>query len=255
MSRFMSTAALFSALALAGASSLVLAAQPIGELDIRGQVRVSQADVDGAVALSDTTYGWFSGDRIDTRSGHALLNLDNNASFGFGENTRASIAQVDGELRVSLESGVVLYAVDNGQFKLVVDSGDYSFQSQSGEARAIQVSADSDWSIGLVEHDAEGQVRVSVREGFMHATHAEGGLRYQVASGDNVAFEGTEARMVQVQAMAARQNPGDDDGSLAFWLQNNAVPAGLTLIMTGTLIERMFIQDRDAPAGTTPVSP
>ena len=212
--------------------SVVAAGGPIGELEVRGQVRVGQQAADGVVTVRDTTYGWFSGDRIETLSGQAVLNLDGGGSIGFGKATEAGVSAEEGRVSTHLEAGVILYAFEGDSVEFSVTSGEYTFSTRSGEARAVPVASDPPTSVGMIEVLEDGQVRVDVFEGMMLAADASGALHYQVESGQAVAFAGTEPRHVEVQFEAA-QAEDDDDRGLFVWMRNNPLLTGL-IVVAGT---------------------
>jgi hypothetical protein len=238
--------ALFGGMLLA---TTALAGGPVGELEVRGHVQIGQASGDQTVSVRDTSYGWFSGDRIVTRSGHGVLSLDSGATFGFGEDTEAVLDVDDGEVRVDLRSGVLLYAIDADTTEMQVSSGEYRFSTRSGEARPVQVADGSDAAAGMISVLEDGQVRVSVRDGLLVAGDGTGALRYQVETGEAVEFSGTEVRQVQVQVEAAR---GDDDDA-GGWIRNNPAVAGLVIAAGAYVGYRVFFRsDDDDP---DPVSP
>jgi len=229
------------------------AGEPLGELDVRGQVHIGQQAGSGTMSVRDTSYGWFNGDRIDTRSGHAVLNLDEGGSFGFGEDTKASLGVEDGRISIDLESGVMLYAIDGDAAELAVSSGDYQFSTRSGEARAIAVASDTPMSAGMIEVLEDGEVRVTVHEGLMMAGDSTGVLQYQVDTGEAVEFSGTEPRHVEVQVEAARtEADGGDDGA-AHWMRDNSGLAGMLIVAGAFGVSAIvFDDDDDDPE---PVSP
>lgn len=239
------------AIGVMGATA-AMAAGPIGELDVRGNVQIGQQGNDGTVTVHETTYGWFSGDRINTRSGHAVLNLDEaGASFGFGKNTEARLSSDGGRISVELESGVILYAVEGDAAELSVASGEYRFSTTSSEARPMQVASELPMSAGMIEVLEDGEVRVTVREGVMMAADVSGALHYRVGTGEAVAFAGTEPRQVQVQAGAARDD--DDDRGIAAWIRNNPALTGLIIAVGAYGAYKIFFDDDDDDP--EPVSP
>ena len=250
-SRFFSVSAIGLTLGVMGFGA-AFAAGPLGELEVRGSVQVGQQADNGTVAVRDTTYGWFSGDRIDTRSGHALLNLDDGGSFGFGENTMASLSAENGRISVELESGVMLYAIVGDAAELAVASGDYSFNTRSGEARPVAVASDAPVSAGMIEVLEDGEVRVTVHEGLMMANDVTGSLQYQVGHGEAVEFAGTEPRQVEVQVEVARSEDSNPDGVL-YWIRNNPEAAGALIgVAAFGTYGMVFRSDDDDPE---PVSP
>lgn len=251
-SRVLSTTAMGVALGAMGLTA-ASAAGPLGELEVRGQVRVGQQADDAVVTVSDTTYGWFSGDRIDTRSGHAVLSLDEGGSFGFGQKTAATLSSDGGRISVNLESGVMLYAIEGDATELAVASGDYSFTTRSGEAEPVAVAADAPVSSGMIEVLEDGEVRVSVHAGVMTASDSTGSLFYQVDTGDAVEFSGSEVRQVEVQVEAARGDEDDGGNRVVAWIQENPALTGLMVAAGAFGVYRVFFHDDDDDP--EPVSP
>lgn len=248
--------------AVAGAFGMgsAVAGEPIGELEANGHVQVAQSGEDG-VRVSDTTYGWFSGDSVDTRSGQAILTLENGVSFGFGKETAASVSVEDGAVVTSLDSGVMLYALEDEQVELRVDSGDYRFSTHSAEARAVEVSSGPRGAAGMIKVLDSGEVQVSVHEGVMTSTDASGSVQYRVSSGETVAFDGAEPRQVNTQVGATRRDDDDDDDDGGvFWFNNldQGAIQGLTIVAgaIGFGVQQATTSDlRDPAPEPTPVSP
>ncbi len=83
--------------------------RPIGEL-VAEETAVITKESGGSVTISDGTYTWFSGDRIDNRSGPSRLALDNGISFGFQDATEATISVNDEVTVIEIHRGAVVYA-------------------------------------------------------------------------------------------------------------------------------------------------
>lgn len=223
---------------------LAFAGGPVGELEVRGHVDIAQQGAEETVRISDTTYGWYSGDRVVTRSGQALLSLENGASFGFGNNTTASVSSSGEQVQAALEAGVLLYALDEGT-ELQIESGDYRFSTEPGQARMLQVSSGPAGAAGMIEVLDDGQVQVSVREGVLTSRDADGAVHFQVDAGESVAFGNAEPRQVQVQVEAARNRDDDDDDGLIGWARNNPALAGLAIAAGGYVTYKVFFDDDD----------
>lgn len=230
-----------------------LAGSPVGELEALGGVQIAQEGAGNAVRVADTTYGWFSGDAIDTGSSQAMLRLENGASLGFGTGTAASVSVEDGAVVTSLKSGVLLYALEDRQVELRVESGDYRFSTRSDAVEPIQVSSGPRGVAGMIKVLDSGQVQVSVHEGVMVTTDVSGSLKYQVASGETVAFEGTEPRQVNTQIGAVQS---DDDDDEAVRLNEDSLK-GLTIVVTslGFGIQQAVTSERREDPEPGPVSP
>ncbi|RFF32495.1 hypothetical protein [Wenzhouxiangella sediminis] len=245
----MNTNRIFSNVSLAAVAGVLgvgsaLASGPVGELEARGHVDVAQQGADNAVRVSDTTYGWFSGDSVHTGSGQALLSLDDGASLGFGKNTAATVSVEDGAVVASLESGVLLYALEDQQVELKVESGDYRFSTRSAEAQPMQVSSGPRGAAGMIRVLESGQVQVSVHDGVMASTDVSGSLQYQVASGETVAFEGTEPRQVNTQVEAARRER-DRDAAAAWFGNTPPEVLGMLAVIGGSGVYKVAFDDDD----------
>ena len=178
-------------------------AGPVGSLDIQGQARIAQQGADSFVRLSNTRHAWASGDRIDTGTGTAILDLPAGGTVGFGHQTRASL-EMDGDvIRVDLEAGSLLYAIPESRLDLVVTSGDYVMSTRS-TSDLMPVSATGAGSFGVVQRLDSGELRVSVRDGVMVVTDRSGSTVHQVHADQTVNFSGDgEARMIRTQVEAA----------------------------------------------------
>lgn len=226
------------------------AAGPIGDLEVRGHARISQATTDGAISLRDTSYGWFSGDRIETRNSHALLNLNSGASFGFAENTSASVSTENG-LSVALDSGVLLYAIEEGAGEMRLVSGEYTFSTAPAEAQIIQVSRTEAGSVGMIQRMEDGSLQVSVQEGVLTARDSSGALQYQVVSGEQVSFANDRIEQVQVQVEATGGGAGT---GIVGWAAANPLLAGLAVAATGYGVYKVAFES-SSDDDPDPVSP
>lgn len=225
------------------------AAGPIGELDVRGSARVAQEGSESSIALRDTTYGWFSGDRIETRSSQAVLNLDAGASFGFAENTVATVSSDQG-IAVDLQDGVLLYAIEEEAGVMQLVSGDYTFSTTPADAQVLQVSSEEGGSVGMVQRLEDGSLQVSVHQGVLTAHDSSGSLQYQVVSGEQVSFADGRIEQVEVQVEAA----GTERGGVVGWAAANPVLAGLAVAAVGFGTYKVFIES-DSDDDPEPVSP
>lgn len=225
------------------------AAGPIGELDVRGHARIAQEGNESTISLRDTTYGWFSGDRIQTGSSQAVLNLESGASFGFAENTTATVSSGSG-LSVTLEDGVVLYAIEERAGSMSLVSGDYTFSTAPAGEQALQVSSSEGGSVGMVQRAEDGSLQVSVYEGVLTARDSSGSLQYQVVSGEQVSFSDGRIEQVQVQV----QETAAAGGGFTGWVAANPLLAGLIGAGVAFGTYKVFIEsdDDDDPE---PVSP
>lgn len=230
------------------------ASGPVGELEIRGSATISQQGAESSISLRDTTYGWFSGDRIQTRSSHALLNLDAGASFGFAENTVATVS-TEGGLVVELDDGTILYAIDENAGAMNLVSGEYTFSTTPAEAQVLQVANTDAGSVGMVRVKEDGSLQVSVQEGVLTARDSSGALQYQVVSGEQVSFNPDRIEQVQVQVEETAAGAGGG-GGIVGWAAANPLLAGLAVAVAGYGIYTVaFDDDDDDDDVVDPVSP
>ncbi|MFO8152557.1 hypothetical protein [Thioalkalivibrio sp.] len=185
------------------------AAGPAGSLEIQGQVRVAQADSDTYMRLSSSRYSWFSGDRIDTGGGTAILDLEHGIGIGFPRETRASLRRDGGVLRVDLEQGALLYAIPEDRMELVITSGS-EVLSTLGDGEYVRVAASgSPGSFGIVQRLDDGQLRVTVRDGAMNIGDPDGNTYYRVEANQRVNFtgDGPGLEIAQIEAITPPAEP------------------------------------------------
>jgi hypothetical protein len=189
-----------------GGFSLGVMAGPIGYLQIEGQIEVKSPGDERAVRVSDNNFTVFSGDRISTRQGHAVLVLNGGGSLGLAPSSEAAVAldSATRALEVDLKDGILLYSLPGhfGEFLVVLD--DFRLQSGRSDERPVQVDrgGNDDEMIGRVERLEDGHVRVAVHTGQMQV-HSGNGSRYMVAAGNQVGLMSTSASGLQV----SRNNP------------------------------------------------
>ncbi|AGA33053.1 hypothetical protein TVNIR_1382 [Thioalkalivibrio nitratireducens DSM 14787] len=195
----------FAFIGLTLAASGPALAGSIGDLVAHDTVRISQQGSEGSINVSSTRYAWYSGDRIDTRNGRAVLDLDAGASVGFAAQTRASLALEGNRIRANLDAGSLLYAIPEPGLSLHVSSGPYEF-STTGDGEIVQVSGSGSGSFGMIQRLDDGQLKVTVREGTVTARDASGNVYYRVGAGERVTFSADEPGLIQAQVEAA--DPG-----------------------------------------------
>jgi len=186
----------------------VAGAGPAGNLEIQGNVRIAQSDSDIFLRLSNTRHLWFSGDRIDTGGGTAILDLDRGVSIGFPRETRASL-RLDGDvIRVDLENGALLYAIPQSRMELVVTTGDEVLSTRP-DGEYLRVSAPGPGSFGIVQRLDDGQLRVTVRDGMMSVGERDGNIYYRVEANQRVSFsgEGPGMMIAQIEAITPPPEP------------------------------------------------
>ena len=105
-----------------GSASLVSAevAWPVGELDVQGTAIITKAS-GGSVTVTNGTYTWFPGDRVENRAGQSLLILDNGTSFGFGESTIATVVTGETGTTVEITQGSVLFTATTDDVVEITD--------------------------------------------------------------------------------------------------------------------------------------
>ncbi|AHE99983.1 hypothetical protein [Thioalkalivibrio paradoxus] len=174
----------------------------IGELTAHDTVRIAQQGSEGRINVANTQYAWHSGDRIDTRNGRAVLDLDAGASVGFAADTQASVALDGSRIQVALDAGSLLYALPEPGLSLHVSSGPYEF-STAADGEVVQVGTTDAGSFGLIQRLDDGQLKVTVREGSVTARDRSGNVYYRVGAGERVTFSGEEPGLIQAQVEAA----------------------------------------------------
>ncbi len=140
-------------------------AWPIGELDVQG-VAVVTKESGGSVRVSNGTYTWFSGDRVENRSGQSLLILDNGTSFGFGENTQATVSLSEDATVVDIHQGSVLYTSEDDQEIQFLSGDAYLSNRLSNPPECVLGPVGS---VGLIQLQDNGDSRVEVLEGVLYA--------------------------------------------------------------------------------------
>ena len=210
MNRTKCLSGLLTSVALAAGMTLssVALAEPVGSLEIQNSVRIAQADSDAYMRLSSSRYVWFSGDRIDTRGGTAILDLDRGVSIGFPRDTRASLERDADVIRVDLESGALLYAIPESRKELVITVGN-TVLSTRPDGDYLRVSAPGPGAFGIVQRLDDGQLRVIVRDGTMSVGDSEGNTHYRVEANQRVNFngEGPGMEIAQIEAITPPPEP------------------------------------------------
>ncbi len=162
---------------------------PIGELEVRGSVSVGQPDGVGMVRINNTSYTWFSGDRIEVRSGSAILTLDGGQSFGFLEGTQGSLRVEDERIIIDLDDGMLLYAIEGEEAELVVNKERFiNIAAPSGQLEpCLGLNA-----VGLVHARNSDEVDIIVQSGILDGGTADGQLTRRVEPGEQVTFTQSE---------------------------------------------------------------
>lgn len=194
--------------ALALTAAGVAIAAPVGNLEIQGNVRLASAASDVYFRMSDTRHAWFSGDRIDTGGGTAILDLDGGIYIGFPRETRAALSIEGGVIRVDLEAGAMLYAIPQSRMELVITSGQEMLSTRP-DSDYRRVAAPGPGSFGIVQRLDDGQLRVTVRDGLMTVGDRQGNALYRVEANQRVRFtgEGPGLMIAQIEAIAPPPEP------------------------------------------------
>lgn len=176
-------------------AAAALGQAPIGELEVRGSVAVGQPDGVGMVRINNTSYTWFSGDRIEVRSGSAILTLDGGQSFGFLEGTQGSLRIEDERIIVDLDDGMLLYAIEGEEAELVVN-----------KERFINLAAPSEQlepclglnAVGLVHARNDDEIDIIVQSGILDGGTADGLQTRRVEPGEQVTFTEDEIIVTEI---------------------------------------------------------
>ena len=146
-----------------GASAEVI--RPIGEL-VAEETAVVTKESGGSLTISDGTYTWFSGDRIDNRSGPSRLALDNGTSFGFQDATEATISVNDEITVVEIHRGAVVYASPDEHEVQIVSGEAFLTNRVTNPPVCILGPVGSAGEVTLM---ADGDSRVDVLAGTLFA--------------------------------------------------------------------------------------
>lgn len=234
-------------------SGILMASQPLGDLEIRGKARVVSADGEQAIHLHDTNYAWYSGDRLYTgEDANGILNLAGGGTLGIDKNSDIAVSTHDASLAVEIEAGSLLYALgDDHDMRVTV--GEHVLMTYDDTMRAMQVSNESASVAGVIHRTPEGDVKVSVRGGKLVLDRR--GQHYEVSAGERATLSGNAVEIVSTQLDRRIQDDDDDDG-LGAWIKDN--PGLFSLALVGTAAAGYGIyewQDDDDDDDEGPVSP
>ena len=170
-----------------GLSGAALAG-PVGYLQIEGQIEVKSAGDERSVRVSDNNFTVFSGDRVRTRSGAAVLVLDGGGTLGLAPGSEAVIQRdrQSRSLELELADGTLFYSLPAhvGNFSVVMD--EFRLTSSLAGERAMQVGLDDEDAVsGRIERMPDGHIKVAVRNGQMQV-QADSGSRYLVSAGNQI---------------------------------------------------------------------
>ena len=214
--------ALQSALVLLALSTTVQAQVPVGELDVRGSAQLGQPEGIGMVTVRDTTYTWFSGDRIEVQSGAAILTLDDGHSFGFPEGTKATLGLEEDRIRVDLDAGMLLYAIEGEEVELQVQNGDFLHFARPAGALEPCLGLNA---TGLIHANADIENKVIVQTGELDGGTSDRAIHYTVEPGEQVIFNTTGFVVTDIELPEEVERELEDleDGSalpcIIWWLR------------------------------------
>ena len=227
---------------------------PAGELEVRGQATITQAD-GTQLPLRDTQYTLFSGDRIAVRSGQALLTLEEGSTLGMSAGSTISVVS-EGGLEVTVHQGGLVYSVEDvaGVAQMVLSEATLCTDPNQTDAPS---------SVGTIEATAEGSL-VAVFEGLLVVCD-NGPLAGQtISAGDRVMI--TEAGLTPVTGQAGALGVSEPVAAttsaattttlstIGQWMVNNPVLAGLAVAVGATGTYYVVFRD-DSSEPERPVSP
>ena len=188
-------------LASFGLSGAALAG-PVGYLQIEGQIEVQSPGDRQPVRVSDNNFTLFSGDRIHTRQGAAVLVLNGGGTLGLAAGSEAVVRfdSASRRLELTLDAGTLLYSLPGylGEFSVVLD--EFTLTAGAGSDRSIPVASSDEADLsGQIRRMKDGHVHVSVRSGQMQV-QAGTGSRYLVAAGNEIGLLSGATAIQQVSS-------------------------------------------------------
>lgn len=126
-------------------------AGPVGELEIQGDVRLTQMGSNQTMTLSDTSYSLFAGDRIVTGESTASLRLNSGDSLAVGPHSELTMSENGSYLNAELIRGSLAYLLRSNGSALRVN-GEPALST--GRLRMIQIGETGDLTT-LEGSDAE----------------------------------------------------------------------------------------------------
>lgn len=219
------------------AISAAHAEAPIGELEVRGTVQLGQANADGALRISNTTYSWYSGDRIEVRTGTAILTLEEGHSFGFPVGSDASLNIEEDRILVELNAGMLLYAIEGKDVELQITSDDFLHIARP--ANELQPCFGLN-ATGLVHSATNLENRVFVQTGELEGGTQDRSIDYVVEPGEQVIFTPSEYSVVEVELPEAVKQELEDleDGDqlpcIIWWIKEEQMRGLIAALTPGT---------------------
>jgi hypothetical protein len=123
------------AAALVGWTGLALAG-PVGELEVQGDVRLTQMGSQQTMTLSNTTYSLFSGDRIVTVDSPASLRLNSGDSLALGPHSEFTLTENGSAMNAELASGSLAYRLRSSAMPLRVNG---QMAASTGRLQMIRI--------------------------------------------------------------------------------------------------------------------
>jgi len=254
------------ALACLATPLLAIGQVPVGNLEVQGSARIAEGASERAMTISDTSYSWFSGDRIQTTRGHAILYLNDGNSFGFLEGTDATLSVDNGTVTVTLQSGGLVYAIEGGDRELVVNTDGFTYQAEPDSDLVPCLGLNA---TGLFEIMGSQRNRVTVQSGRVEGRNVARTVEQQVSPGEQYEFLPQQVRRVELTIPPEVEEQLDDDRSavpcMVWWLQrdtaaaaiasttaNRGIGIAIAVAAAGTAVA--IIAD-DEPDDPEPVSP
>jgi len=147
-----------AAVVLACWASLAVAG-PLGELEIQGDVRLTQLGSSQTMTLRNTTFSLFSGDRIVTGDSSASLRLGSGDSLAVGPHSELSLTANGSYLQADLTRGSLAYLFRSNGTALRINGEE---AVPSSQLRMVQIE-DSGRLTSLEGQDAQ---RLAERSGL-----------------------------------------------------------------------------------------
>lgn len=126
----------FLAVAMIGAALMLCSgpvlAGPLGELEIHGEVRLTQMGGSESVTLRNTTYSLFAGDRIATGDRPASLRLNSGDSIAVGPHSELQLQTSGHRLDADLSRGSLVFLLNANGSQLRVNGGDIALNGRLG---------------------------------------------------------------------------------------------------------------------------
>ncbi len=246
----------------------IMAQAPMGELEVRGVAELGQTDGIVTTRVANTTYTWFSGDRIQVSDGTALLTLDAGQSFAFLAGTEASVRTDEERVVIDLDSGMMLYAIEGEDVEVLVNQ--HRFVNLATPDSELEPCFGLN-AAGLLNVIGDDELEVIVQAGILERATVDRAVEHTAQPGERVlfrpdSFEVTEIELPEeIRAQLEDMEDSDELPCIAWWAREEmargmmAGRAGGVLIgaAIGTGIYQVFFSDDDdAPFDPPdPVSP